>query len=45
MIDEVVEEKEWIIETDVKMETLLLFGMIHMDCMMEEDKESRHILK
>ena len=45
MIDEVVEEKEWIIETDVKMEILLLFGMIHMDCMMEEDKESRCIFK
>ena len=43
MIDEVVEEKEWIIETDVKMEILLLFGMIHMDCLMEEDKESRYI--
>ena len=45
MIDEVNEEKEWIIETDVKMEILLLFGMIHMDCLMEEDKESRCILK
>ena len=29
MIDEVVEEKEWIIETDVKMEILLLFGMMY----------------
>ena len=24
---------------------LLLFGMIHMDCLMEEDKESRCIFK
>ena len=24
---------------------LLLFGMIHMDCLMEEDKESRYIYK
>ena len=45
MIDEVVEEKEWIIETDVKMVILLLFGMIHMNCMIEEDKESRCIYK
>ena len=45
VIDEVVEEKEWIMETDVKMVILLLFGMIHMDCLMEEDKESRCIFK
>ena len=45
MIDEVVEEKEWIIETDVKTVILLLFGMIHMNCMIEEDKESRYIYK
>ena len=45
MIDEVVEEKEWIIETDVKMEKLLLFGMMYMNCMIEEDKESRYIYK
>ena len=38
-----VEEKEWIIETDVKMEILLLFGMMHMNWMIEEDKESRCI--
>ena len=44
-IDEVVEEKEWIIETDVKMEILLLFGMMYMNCMIEEDKESRYIYK
>ena len=45
VIDEVVEEKELIIEADVKMEILLLFGMIHMDCLREEDKESRCIFK
>ena len=45
MIDEVNEEKEWIIETDVKMVILLLFGMIHMNCMIEEDKESRYTYK
>ena len=45
MIDEVNEEKEWIIETDVKMVILLLFGMIHMDCIIEEDKELRCIFK
>ena len=39
------EEKEWIIETDVKTVILLLFGMIHMNCMIEEDKESRYIYK
>ena len=38
-----VEEKEWIIETVVKMVILLLFGMMHMNCMIEEDKESRCI--
>ena len=40
-----VEEKEWIIETDVKTVILLLFGMMHMNCMIEEDKESRYIYK
>ena len=45
MIDEVNEEKEWIIETNVKMAILLLFGMMHMNCMIEEDKESRYIYK
>ena len=45
MIDEVVEEKGWFKEENVKMEKLLLFGMINMDCLMEEDKESRCIFK
>ena len=40
-----VEEKEWIIETDVKMEILLLFGMMYMSCMIEEGKESRYTYK
>ena len=46
VIDIIVGEKKgWIFEKNVKMEKLLLFGMIHMDCLMEEDKESRYIYK
>ena len=41
----IVGEKGLFKEENVKMEILLLFGMIHMDCMMEEDKESRCIFK
>ena len=41
----IVGEKGLFKEENVKMETLLLFGMIHMDCMIEEDKESRYIFK
>ena len=41
----IVGEKGLFKEENVKMEILLLFGMIHMDCLMEEDKESRCILK
>ena len=41
----IVGEKGWFKEENVKMEILLLFGMIHMDCMIEEDKESRCIFK
>ena len=45
MIDMIVGEKGLFKEENVKMEILLLFGMIHMDCLMEEDKESRCIFK
>ena len=41
----IVGENRRIIEKNVKMKILLLFGMIHMDCMIEEDKESRCIFK
>ena len=41
----IVGEKGLFKEENVKMEILLLFGMIHMDCMIEEDKESRCIFK
>ena len=41
----IVGEKGLFKEENVKMEILLLFGMIHMDCMIEEDKESRYIYK
>ena len=41
----IVGEKGLFKEENVKMEILLLFGMIHMDCMIKEDKESRYIFK
>ena len=41
----IVGEKGWFKEENVKMEKLLLFGMMYMNCMIEEDKESRYIYK
>ena len=41
----IVGEKGLFKEENVKMEILLLFGMIHMDCVIEEDKELRCIFK
>ena len=41
----IVGEKGWFKEENVKMKILLLFVMIHMNLMIEEDKESRCIFK
>lgn len=41
----IVGEKGLFKEENVKMEILLLFGMIRMNCVIEEDKESRCIFK